>query len=219
VENKRDKHPAKLSALMDIFTLKDRLRTGWVLREVSAPESVADHSWGTAFLCLLFADDEGVDRQRVLSIALVHDLAESITGDVATRVYADEQAVAREEKQKREKEAMGRITGGLIEAPGGVELQTLWQEYEDGETREAKFVRDMNLIDMCLQALKYEREGRYSESEDNPHFRHFRGLDEFFATSGPRIATPTGRRLYDAIHAAYREARGGCGNQGLSFFD
>ena len=66
--------------------LKDQPRTGWVQHGVGGAESVAAHSWGTAYLCLLFAEVAGVDRAKAVEIAVLHDLAEARTGDVAARL-------------------------------------------------------------------------------------------------------------------------------------
>src|SRR5689334_20672154 len=68
--------------LLRAYGLKDTVRTGWVLRGVTDPESVADHAWGTALLCLLFGPAAGVDVNRCIAMAVVHDLAECLTGDV-----------------------------------------------------------------------------------------------------------------------------------------
>src|SRR5690606_5214441 len=76
------------------FRLKDEARGGWLLRGVRDPESVAAHSWGTALLCLLYADDAGVDRDRAMVMALVHDLAEARTGDVVARADAADREVS-----------------------------------------------------------------------------------------------------------------------------
>ncbi len=183
------------------YRLKDRIRTGWELRGISAPESVADHSWGTAFLVLLFSKEEGVDCSRALKIALVHDVAEAETGDIARRVYAEEQRVSNDEKSRKERQAMEYLAG--ISADH--EIYDLWKEYEESETAAAQFVRDMNLIDMCVQALFYQKNGRYKEDHTNPHFKNYRNLDEFFETSRPRLSTETGKRLFDDIYKEYRE--------------
>ena len=63
--------------------LKEVPRTGWLDRgiPVGETESVADHSFGVALLGWLLAPDE-LDRARVVELALIHDLAESVVGDV-----------------------------------------------------------------------------------------------------------------------------------------
>jgi putative hydrolase of HD superfamily len=59
----------------------------------------------------------------------------------------------------------------------------------------------MDLVDMCLQALVYERQGRYDE--DGEFDSNYDRLDEFFATAEPRLSTEIGRDLYDLIRARY----------------
>ena len=66
-----------IEAALNALGLKERVRTGWELRGVSAPESVADHAWGTAFLCLLYAGVAGVDGNRACQMAVVHDVHKS----------------------------------------------------------------------------------------------------------------------------------------------
>ena len=82
-------------------------------------------------------------------------------------------------------------------------VQQLWEEYEENATPVARFVRDMNLIDMCAQALRYEEAGRYDPVMPNRHFPDFQGMDEFFATTRPRLATAVGRELFDRLVERY----------------
>ncbi len=196
--------------LLASYALKDEQRAGWVLRDVSEPESVADHSWGTALLCLLYAPDNEapyrVDRERAVAMALVHDIAEAEMGDVATRVHPEERTMSPEEKRRRESEAFETLVSLLPQQlVGRAELVELWREYEAAQTDTARFVRDMNLCDMCLQALLYQRHQRYDAAVTNPAFGHFERLDEFFETSRPRISTETGRRLHEEIERRYRQ--------------
>ena len=193
-----------IDALIQAYRLKDEVRSGWRLRGVADPESVADHSWGTAYLVLLYADEAGVDRRKAVEIAIVHDLAEAITGDVATRASRLADLNEKLEKGRREREAMRRLTS-TYSRRSMEHVLALWDEYEAGRTAEARFVRDMNLIDMCLQAHLYESDGRYARHLPNDHFADFDGLDEFFATSAPRLQTAFGRELFAG--AAERYAR------------
>lgn len=183
--------------------LKDEKRTGWELRNIEQPESVADHSWGTALLCLIDAEKEGVETSKCVKMALVHDLAEAETGDFVTRDVDGKQEVEKEEKEELESEAIKLITAGLESD----QIEELWKEYEDRSTDEARFVKDMDLIDMCLQALKYERQQRYDPEEDNEDFQEYDNLDEFFATTEPRLNTETGKLLFTDIRERYEEAK------------
>lgn len=187
--------------------LKDLRRTGWVLRGVRDPESVADHSWGTALLALLFLEDaeklDGmiIDRERVLAMSILHDLPEVRTGDIPRRAVPDRQSVSPAQKSKAERTALEEIAGPIAE------LITLWEEYEAATTAEARYVRDMNLIDMCLQALRYETDRRYDPEIGRSAFPDFERLDEFFATARDRFSTRTGRKIYERIQLRYRANR------------
>ena len=86
--------------LLQMLQLKDIERTGWVRAGVSKPESVAAHSWGMATLALKLCPPE-LNLARVLSICLVHDLAEVIVGDLTPH---DE--IQGDEKHRLEREAM-----------------------------------------------------------------------------------------------------------------
>ncbi len=196
----------ELAALLEALELKDESRTGWVLRGIESPESVAAHTWGVATLCLYYADRaDGVDRDRAVSMALVHDLGEARIGDVATRAEDGTQRVDGDEKVARERDAIAAL---LEPFDGDDEFRSLWEGYEARETPTARFVKDMDLIDNCLQALKYEREGCYDETERNDAFTEYENLDEFFATAAPRLRTTVGERLFEAIKGRYEREIG-----------
>lgn len=191
-----------LDALLETYGLKDERRTGWQLRGVSDPESVAAHSWGVAHLCLCFADRADVDPDRAVRLAVLHDVAEARTGDEATRADPDAETVAPAEKERRERDAVEDLLG-----PFSADLRESWEEYEARETETARFVKDMDLVDMCLQAVVYETAGRYDPDADNPNFEAYDRLDEFFATAEPRLRTPVGRELFEAVRARYEAAK------------
>lgn len=126
--------------LLQMLQLKDVERTGWVRAGVNKPESVAAHSWGMATLALKLCPKE-LDLSRVLSMCLVHDLAEVIVGDLTPH-----DKIGGEEKHQLERQAM------LEMAPEWVDL---FDEYESASTPEAKFVKTMDKLDMGLQAIRY----------------------------------------------------------------
>jgi putative hydrolase of HD superfamily len=197
--------PDDIDALLEALEVKDERRTGWVLRGIEDPESVAAHTWGTATLCLLYAGRvDGVDRDRAVSMALIHDLGEARTGDVATRANDDAQRVPDEEKTARERAAIA----DLLEPFADRDLRPLWEAYEARETPTARFVKDMDLIDCCLQALKYEREDRYDGRDPNDAFSEYEDLDEFFATAAPRLRTGVGEDLFARIRSRYEREIG-----------
>ena len=134
---------------MDLDTAVDRLkhldRAGWVLAGHDAPESVAAHSWGMAVRCLQHCPED-LDLSTVLSMALVHDLAEAVVGDITPHDGVD-----KAEKHAQERAAMATI------APQWLDL---WDAYEAGESPEAVFVKRMDSLDMAAQAVAYTAQGR-----------------------------------------------------------
>ncbi len=199
----------RLGAAYDALALKDQPRIGWVQHGVTDAESVAAHAWGTAYLCLLFADAAGVDGNRAVAIAVLHDVAEAVTGDFAARLAAQDRQVSETAKAQQEMAAMQRLL-----PPGSERLRGLWLEYEERSSPEGLFVRDMNLLDMCLQGLKYERDRRYDPDVYIPSQGGHRHLDEFFAGARARLAGELALQLYDVVHGWYLEARGGEGGPG-----
>lgn len=71
-------------------------RTGWVKRGVQGPESIADHMYRMGIMSLI-AGHSGVDVNRAIKIAIVHDITESIVGDIAP-----DDGVSKEEKNRME---------------------------------------------------------------------------------------------------------------------
>jgi len=191
-----------IEALLKTLELKDEKRTGWQLRKVEEPESVAGHSWGTAFLTIVHGEKEGIDTEKALKIAVVHDIGEAEIGDIAHRAVEAEEEISSEEKAEMEektvKKIASKIDGNILE---------LWEEYEERNTAETQFVKDMDMIDMCLQALKYEKEERYDSEEENENFQEYENMDEFFATTKPRLNTETGKQLFQDIKTRYEEVK------------
>jgi putative hydrolase of HD superfamily len=232
----------ELEALLELLELKDERRTGWVLRNVDAPESVAAHTWGAATLCLLYAGRAGIDRERAVAMGVVHDLAEARTGDVPTRAEDSRQTVSAAEKEAMKRRVLTELLAPFQhdqddetsegdgddlddgndrdgrddenrendgdDRDGEDVVLSLWEEYEARETPTAEFVEDMDLIDNCLQALKYERAERYDDTEPNESFSEYEDLDEFFATAAPRVRTATGEALFERIKGHSEEEIG-----------
>lgn len=152
--------PGDPSAILDTLLHANRLkqlpRTGWQMRGVDRPESIADHTYGVAIIAMLLADTiaEGVDRERVLRIALVHDLAESLVTDLPAKVS---RFLPPEVKHAAERAALTEIVASL---PAPDEYLALWEEYDAGQTAEARVVRDADKLEMMLQAYVYEQRGQ-----------------------------------------------------------
>uniref|UniRef100_A0ACD5Z160 Uncharacterized protein n=1 Tax=Avena sativa TaxID=4498 RepID=A0ACD5Z160_AVESA len=158
------------------YCLKTTKRAGWVRRGLQGPESVADHMYRMGVMALVAADlPAGVNRDRCVKMAIVHDIAEAIVGDITP---AD--GVPKEEKSRREKEALDHMCSLLGGGSRADEIRELWMEYENNATLEAKVVKDFDKVEMILQALEYEKE-------------QGRDLEEFFQSTAGKFQTDVGK--------------------------
>jgi putative hydrolase of HD superfamily len=141
--------------IKDFLVLKKLRRTGWQLRGIPEPESLADHCFGVALLTLLLAgqiSSHALNRDRAAAIALVHELAESRVGDIPFTAlgYLREKAGA-------EMSAMQDLLAPL--GNQGEEWLALFREFETGSTPEARFVRAVDKLEMLITAADYEHRG------------------------------------------------------------
>ena len=140
------------ATLKQLYRLKTVKRAGWLQAGIHPEqgESVADHSLFVALLALLLCEVESpsLDRNRAILMALVHDLVESVVGDITP-----ESGISPEEKFRREEAAFKSVLKPL---PLAKELLSVWQEFETGETAEAQFVRRLDKLEMVFQARIYE---------------------------------------------------------------
>jgi putative hydrolase of HD superfamily len=161
--------------------LKQVKRAGWLRCGVDAAacESVADHTFGVALLALLLprVATPDLDRDRCVRLALVHDLAESVVGDITPHDHIDPA-----DKHRREGQAIRELCATL---GGDDELLALWLEFEAGETAEAKVVRELDVIEMAMQARRYERTGMLTRDD----------AEQFIASARRRVQSETGRAL------------------------
>lgn len=130
--------------------LKHLPRKGWTYYPIPEVETVACHMYRMALSAFLLPHDQ-VDVYRVMRICLVHDIGESIIGDITPR-----DQVAPQTKREQEDSAVRQIASLLPSTWAQEELYSLFREYETGTSAEAVLARDLDKYDMVLQALEYE---------------------------------------------------------------
>ena len=177
--------------------LKQTRRTGWTKYEeiTSQVESVADHSFRIALMAFVFGlqqqreggdkeedkEEKVLDVQKLVTMALVHDIAESIVGDITPHC-----GISKEEKNTLEVEAMEKLKETLGDVAGET-IETLWLEYENGSSREARVVKELDKLEMLLQASEYENE--YKDVD----------LTEFYSSCDGSFKTENGKRWVEEI--------------------
>ena len=111
------------------------------------PENDAEHSWHLAMMTIVLAEhsDVPVDVLKVLKMVLIHDIVEIDAGD--TFIYDTQKNHTNTENELI---AAKRIFGLLPDEQAN-ELIAIWQEFEAGETPEARFAKAMDRIEPLLQ--------------------------------------------------------------------
>ncbi|MBB5623007.1 putative hydrolase of HD superfamily [Pedobacter cryoconitis] len=110
-------------------------------------ENDAEHSWHLAMMALTLAEhsNEPVDILKVLKMLLIHDLVEIDSGDVF--LY---DTIVNHDNTEAERKAAERIFG-LLPAKQAEEFIAIWEEFETGDTAEARFARSMDRFEPILQ--------------------------------------------------------------------
>ena len=170
-----------LRAMYEFQHLKTLYRQGWLRAGVPRDqcESVAEHSMGVAMLSLFLADAHfpELDRTKILLLALLHDFGEIHAGDIVPG------KMSLEEKHELEKAAVERV---LAKLPNGKEYLAVWEEYEACETPEARLVKQVDRLEMGIQASVYEHE-------------NFADLSDFFDSTDKALSDPALRAVYDEL--------------------
>ena len=110
-------------------------------------ENDAEHSWHLAMMTIVLAQhsDKPIDVLKVLKMVLLHDIVEIDAGDIF--IY---DAAKNHTNTEEELLAAKRIFG-LLPAAQAEEFITIWQEFEEGTTDEAKFAKAMDRFEPLLQ--------------------------------------------------------------------
>ena len=89
-------------------------------------------------------------------MALIHDMAEALVGDITPVDNVD-----KAEKSRRESTTMDYLCDSLLGTWGngdqGKAMRAIWQEYEDGISLESMFVHDVDKMELLLQMVEYEK--------------------------------------------------------------
>ena len=174
--------PGTLEFLRRALALKDQMRRGWQRIGIERPESVADHTWGVALLALAAAEERPqLDRARLLELAITHDLAEAVLGDLIPGEYAH-----KGEKIARERRALEDLVETLP-LPLRGRLLARFEELASDATPEARLVHELDKLEMALQADRYHSQGRPRGDLEPFYESAARGV------SDPKLADAVGR--------------------------
>ncbi|XP_011647531.1 HD domain-containing protein 2 [Pogonomyrmex barbatus] len=163
----------RLQEFMELVgRLKHMKRTGWVIRNIPDSETIAGHMYRMAMLSFLVDGKENLDKTKIMQMTLIHDLAECIVGDITPHC-----GISPDEKHRREDKAMEDICKLLGDK--GPEILQIFREYEKQESPEAQYVKDLDRLDLLMQAYEYEKRDNIPGE-----------LDEFFVAINGKIRHP-----------------------------
>ncbi|MDR1871832.1 MAG: HD domain-containing protein [Deltaproteobacteria bacterium] len=146
--------PKILEFLFETASLRRTPRTGYQFLG-QGQESVAEHSFGVTVIAFVLARlAKGANLEKILKMALFHDLAEARTGDLN---YVNKRYV-----KALETEAMTDAVKGL---PFEAELMELFNEWRAGETLEAQLAADADQLDMMLELRRLASQGLTQATE------------------------------------------------------
>ena len=172
--------------ILDFFkvaaNLKNVSRQGWIDKlSISDPESVADHSYSMAIMCMVISDLENHNSEKILKMVMLHDLAESKTGDMTP------DQIPKEKKMALENKAFLEIMENL---PDKIKSQYLeiWNEYQENDSPESNIVHQIDRLEMTLQARRYQKEGHSEEK-----------LSPFFESARTQITHPKLKELFTQL--------------------
>lgn len=166
--------------------LKSLYRQGWLRAGIPKEhcETVAEHSLGVALLALFLAGEfPELDKDKLVLMGLLHDFGEIYAGDIVPG------KMSLEEKHGLERKSVERVFSRL---PRGQDYLAAWEEFEEGKTAEARFMKEIDRLEMGLQASVYEHEGMGD-------------LSVFFDSTDRALTTPKLR----GILAVLRDLRAG----------
>ena len=140
-----------LDFLKTSANLKNIPRQGWIDKlNHKNPETVAEHVYMTAMIGMVFADLEKRNTEKILKMILLHDLAESLIGDITP------DRLSRESKTDLENNVMKKILG-CLPRPLSEEYLLLWNEFQQNSSVESRLVHQIDKLEMALQAKIYSK--------------------------------------------------------------
>lgn len=134
--------------------LKNTIRTGWKDWNVQKErlESVAEHIYGTQMLALAINSEYeyDIDITKVIMMLAIHELEETVIGDLTHF------QITKEEKEKLGHEAVNKILKGLTD---GEKLKQIIYEFDERQSKEAKFAYFCDKLEADIQSKIYDEEG------------------------------------------------------------
>ena len=163
--------------------LKSIPRQGWIDKiGISSPESVADHVYSTSVMAMVLGDILNLNSEKLLKMSLLHDLSESVVGDITP------EKISKGQKTRIENNTMKKI---LLQLPKQLQDDYLliWNEFLQNDTVESKLLHEIDKLEMALQAVIYSTRDDYS----------LKTFQIFLNTANAHIQSPELKKIFNSL--------------------
>ena len=164
---------------------KRLLRSGPVREGIKDPESVAEHSFRTGVIAMVLSDklDYDLDKEKLVKMALIHDIGEIVTGDIVVQRGEILDLKLRDEKEEQERAGIKKIFNQIQE---GNIYGTIFEEMIERKSVEAKIFWQFDKLEMAFTALEYEEE-------------QGKQMEEFFLDANTHMKEPLLRKILGEV--------------------
>ncbi|MEX0621813.1 MAG: HD domain-containing protein [Candidatus Woykebacteria bacterium] len=211
---------AFIDFFLEVGKLKTIKRRGWVLRGIKKPESVADHAFRVLILAWVFGRNSRLNVKRLLKLGLVHSLSAVHIDYISPydkllaikskkellkkypalelRAPVTEKGRIITQRFKEEEKAVKQLFNNLPDLTKN-ELISLWYDFQNKTSKEAKALKVLDRIENLIQALEYKNElskeliepflYQVSEITDDKNILNFAvSVEEYFLKGAPKKA-------------------------------
>jgi 5'-deoxynucleotidase YfbR-like HD superfamily hydrolase len=172
-----------LTFLLTTLQSKKIIRTGWTMMNVPNPESVAEHSFQLCVMAMTLADQLGVDKEKLIKMAIIHDLGEIFTGDI---VWVRGNIIDIQKRQRKEEVELDGIESIFAKLGTSHEYRSIFEEMTKRKSLEAEIFWQLDKLEMGIQALDYEK-------------KEHKDLTEFFVGISLQLTHPFLRAILKHI--------------------
>ena len=156
LEMKRGSFNDTISAYNLCSKVAEIERSGWIIKKVGTlhKESIAEHMYNMYLMASFFLpeklDDKTYDKDRILKMIMIHDLGETLTGDIPNPSKKESDEVKEDLKAKS-------IWCKLIYDgnPNGKIFYDLWEEWYYATSINSLIAHDFDIIQLIYQFMTY----------------------------------------------------------------
>jgi len=161
-------------------------------------ESTAEHCFSTAMLVITLKPyiENKLDYTKALEMALIHDLGESITGDIGLH---DQNKNIKQDKYIKEKEAVYSMTE-LLHEQASNNIKKLWEEYEARKSNEAKLIKLLDVFDAMISVVNHPDFTYAGEYGDGQFYYNY------YANLSPNKGLKVDGEIFEIIETTIRES-------------